>query len=483
MKNNTKRTLLLAAIPLLLGLPSCGEADNTIHFWCTFGEGAVRPAVQSAIDKFCELVKEKEGVDVKFSLDYQGDYNTLLDKVKKSFSAGGTPTIAVAYPDHVADYLAMEGTPGDYVYDLTKYVNDSEIGFTKQAYLGDSPDYDEDDFVTAFYEEGKQYQREGIYSLPFMKSSEVMAYNENAVLRAMKFWKPEITTASALRNYLSTISWTEFIEMNKVILQNKDQVISSLTCPIYYDSDANFLISKICQLEIPYASVDENGKGHIDFETGEARTKVEDLVTSIKEAYDAKLLETKGIANKYGSTAFQNQQCLFVIGSSGGSGYSMPKAGSFTANVVRVPSSATNPLNRNLYVTQGPTITFLKNRSLSNEENDRRMHYSWMLAKYLTNPEVNTNVTLLGSEGYIPVRDSAYETDLWIEWSQVGDMVTKAANTLVQDINGSYLTTKVFKGSASLREKIGGIIASVCKTGTPVSKAVGDAINAAKTQM
>jgi ABC-type glycerol-3-phosphate transport system substrate-binding protein len=106
-----------------------------------------------------------------------------------------------------------------------------------------------------------------------------------------------------------------------------------------------------------------------------------------------------------------------------------------------------------------------------------------MLAKYLTNPEVNTNVTLLGSEGYIPVRESAYETDLWIEWSQVGDMVTKAANTLVQDINGSYLTTKVFKGSAALREKIGGVIASVCKTGTPVSKAVGDAINAAKTQM
>jgi ABC-type glycerol-3-phosphate transport system substrate-binding protein len=253
--------------------------------------------------------------------------------------------------------------------------------------------------------------------------------------------------------------------------------------PLYYDSDANFLISKICQLEIPYASIGSDGKGHIDFETGAARTKTEELLTHIKGLYDDGVLRTKGTENKYGSDFFKNGLCLFTVGSSGGTGYSMPDGDAFKYNVCRVPSSSTNPENTNLYVSQGPTITFLKNGSLTQAENDRRMHYAWMFAKYITSTNVNADLALNHSEGYIPVRKSAFSTDLYNEWLENDDLVTKSADVLVNDIAGNYLNTKVFKGSAELREQVSGVIATICKQSISVTDALGSAINVAKTFM
>ena len=489
MKHNIKKLSILAVTPLLLGLASCG-GDNPspsgpveVHFWHTFGSGAVAPAVQAAADKFAQLVKENEGTEVKITLEYQGDYTTTREKIEKSFSAGTTPTIAVAYPDHVANYLALENNPGQFVYNLADYVNDEKIGFTKQAFLGENSRQGASDFIASFYDEGKQYAKEGIYSLPLYKSSEVMCYNEDALLREMKFWKPEIVSGDALKDYMTTLSWVDFIALCKDILVHKETVLNTMDVPLYYDSDANFFISKICQLEIPYASIDSNGKGHIDFETGAARTKAEELLTHIKGLYDDGVLRTKGTENKYGSDFFKNGKCLFTVGSSGGTGYSMPDGDAFKYNVCRVPSSSSNPENTNLYVSQGPTITFLKNSSLSSAENDRRMHYAWMFAKYITSTNVNADLALNHSEGYIPVRKSAFSTDLYNEWLENDVLVTKSADVLVNDIAGNYLNTKVFKGSAELREQVSGVIATICKQSISVTDALGSAINVAKTFM
>lgn len=450
----------------------------SFSFWTTFGQKNTE-AVEKAAANFAKIVKEKEGVDVNISVEYQGGYTDIENKITQGLSTGVTPTMAIAYPDHVANYLSNAN--GKFVYNIEDYMNDPVIGFGKQSYLGDASDssvFDADDFVDTFLDEGSHYVKDGYYSLPLMKSSEVMFYNKSAVSNAMKIYKPEMLSDDAVDEFIKTMSWDDLLELAEVAKNNKDKVLSTMETPIWYDSDGNFIISKMYQNDIPYSSVGEDGKGRIDFETGEARTKTENLIKEIKKNADDGLLTTKGVNGTYGSDAFKNGKVIFEIGSSGGTGYNSPEGGSIDVGIVKVPASNGNPL----YVTQGPTMTFLRSGSVSDEENDARMYYAWQFAKYLTNPDVNVYLCVYGSEGYLPVRHSAYETDNFIEFMDEGGIYAKSASVLINDIDGHYLNTDVFVGSAQLREKIGGALTNVLKgIKTDVSAAVSDAISDAKT--
>ncbi len=422
----------------------------TVPFWTTFGQKNGE-TLQAKADEFEEIILEEQGVEVEISLEYQGGYDDILNKITQGFSAGNIPTMAVAYPDHVANYLANEPEAGDYVYDVTPYMNDEAIGFGKQAYLGDEEGVD--DFVEAFVDEGTHYIREGYYSMPYMKSSEVMFYNFSAVKRAMKFYQPDIENDEAIKEFIATMTWDQLLELSEVALENKDSVLSTLEQPIYYDSDSNLFITKMYQEGIPYCSINDSGKGVIEFESGEARTNAEAMVTALKEAHDDDLLITKDVnEGKYGSDAFNSGKCLFEIGSSGGTGYQELTGDSI--GVCKVPASNENPL----YVSQGPTITFLKNPAKSDAENDLRMQYAWQFYKFITNAENNVFLCVYGSEGYVPVRYSAFDSEAYISFLEEGEVYAETAKVLIQEINGRYINSPVFQGSAGLRDQCGGII-------------------------
>ena len=164
-------------------LAGCGSKFNglTIEMWETFGQ-SLHDCVKDYAKEFAALVKEHEGVDLRINVKGKGTYSDILGKVRNSFTDSSTPTIAVAYPDHVADYMSYEKTPGEYVVDLHDYVYDSEIGFGKEAWLGDEDD--ETDFIEEFWKESIGYQREGVFSIPFLKSTEVMLYDFNMLWTA-----------------------------------------------------------------------------------------------------------------------------------------------------------------------------------------------------------------------------------------------------------------------------------------------------------
>ncbi len=274
------------------------------------------------------------------------------------------------------------------------------------------------------------------------------------------------------------MSWDELLELAEVAKNNKDKVLTTMETPIWYDSDSNFMISKMYQNNIGYSSVGSDGKGKIDFESGENRTKTEALVTELKKNYDDGLLTTKGVEGTYGSDAFKSGKVMFEIGSSGGTGYNSPEGGSIDVGIVKVPASNNNPL----YVSQGPTLTFLRSSACSNEENDAKMYYAWQFAKYLTNPDVNVYLCIYGSEGYLPVRYSAYATANYLAFMEEGEIYAQSAEVLIDDIDGHYLNSAVFVGSAQLREQIGGVLTQILKgTKTSVSEALDDAISNTKT--
>ena len=446
--------------------------DIEISFWHTFGKTLI-DAIQKKIDAYQSLVKKNEGVNVKITMRYQGSYDDINDKIGKGFSTSNIPTIAVAYPDHVADYLQAEGNnPGKYVVKLDSYMNDDKIGFGKETYLSD--EFGAADFVDAYLEEGQQYIREGTYSLPFLKSSEVMFYNIEGVKKAMAFYNPEIASNEAkIEQFLKTMTWDQFMDLCTSVKEHKSQIISALEVPAFYDSDSNLFISKMYQNGIPYSHVVENGYGYIDFKDEPYLTQAKTMVQGLKASYDAGLITTKGAFGTYGSNNFLQQKTLFSIGSTGGAGYNFPSSEDFHVGVCRVPASNNNPI----YVSQGPTLCLLKNPTDSDTLTASKVKYAWKFLKYITNAEINTSICFDGSEGYMPVRKSAYETDLFLDFMENDDEYSHTADVIINDIGNRFFNTAVFKGSTVLRDEVGGLIGDVFAGSKTIDECFKDAID------
>ena len=464
MKLKAKALLLLPLLAGGLSVTGCKDSYKglTIKFWHTFGQ-TVQDGLKPKIAAFQQAVKEKDGVDLRIQMVYQGSYDDIAKKIADGYSVNNRPTIAVAYPDNVADYLEIgKSSNKEFVVNLEKYINDANVGFGKEAWLGDLAGKDETDFVEEFYEEGKNYAVEGTYSLPFMKSTEIMFYNMTLLQYFMPGFNSTVgSSETAIKEYMSTISWETFMDLCQYIETNRADVSDSLEVAAWYDSDANFLVSKMYQNNIGYSSVNEQGKGNILFAEGENRTKLTTLLEGLNTQYHANYFTTKGIKNTYGSDFFTGEKCVFSIGSSGGSGYNFPQADAFQLGVCRVPASNNNPL----YVSQGPTLAIFNDNGLSTEKNEQTTLYAWKFLKYITNGQANAELCVNGSEGYAPVRYSAYETEFFQEFMEEGEQYAKCYDVIVNDINrnAGYLVAPAFKGSAALRDECGSLLTAAIK--------------------
>lgn len=456
-KNWNKMKLFLSIPLFLVSLFSCNqkneESSNTIYFWHTFGQN-LQDEIKSKINEFEKIIKDEEGVDVNIELSYIGSYDEIMTQIERGFAVGNSPTIAVAYPDHVANYLSHEDFDEEYVYNLETLMNDSTYGYGKNSYLGD--DKDSSDFVKAFYNESTSYLKEGTYSLPFMKSSEVLMYNKDIVENVLI---PNYdSTISDPSEFMKNLTWDKFIDLLRFVKEDMDSgkntYGTALETPLIYDSDSNLIISKLYQNNVDFISV-KDGKGSIDFNNDEAKA----IVKELKSNYDDGLLKTKGSNNnEYGSNSFTVGKCLFTIGSSGGAGYNDPGSASFSVGVCKVPYSNNSPL----YVTQGPTLTLLRSVGVSDEVNEFRKEYGWKFLKYITNTTNNPEICYLGSEGYVPVRESSYQVDFYKEYLSENDtFLAETSNVVVNDINGKYITTPTFKGSSAARDNVGSILTNV----------------------
>lgn len=458
------------------GNPSSSQAavssDTTsdainLTFWQTNGAG-LQNAFESYAKKFSDLVKTNENVTVNIEVSYQGGYDDIEKKIKNGFSTGDVPTLAIAYPDHVADYLAMDVQNRGYVVNLANYINDDKIGFGKESWLGDGA---VSDFVPAFYSEGTKYAKAGVYSLPFMKSSEVLFYNADRVLAYGKNYTPTgtaapLSTKSAIEAFLKSMTWDQFMDFCAYI--KAQDTGKTLVAPAFYDADENLFISQSYQQDIPYLSIKSDGTCSVDFNNDQAKA----MVKSLKKNYDDGLFVTKGTQGVYGSQNFVDQKTLFSIGSSGGTGYQDPK-GTFNAAAVKVPYAGTKPL----YVSQGPTLAILNNTSLSNEVNALRAKYAFKFVKYLTSTAVNTVLCANFSEGYSPVRTSCYSSEAYQNFlvDNEDTLIGKAAQVVTNDLSDKYLWSPAVKGSSKARDEVGGIITQVLMNKKTVDQAFSDA--------
>ena len=176
--------LLIASVSLagcVMPGGGCGgniTADGKTHitFWHAMGQSN-QVIIQEMIDSF-----EKAYPMFEVEQYSQGGYTDLRDKILNSIPVGEAPTIAQAYPDHIANYLNAKAAQ-----ELDSYIDDTKA-LSDYAYLhADFATYteqvgytaaDKADFVDAFYAEGAVYDTaKTMYCVPFNKSTEVLFYN------------------------------------------------------------------------------------------------------------------------------------------------------------------------------------------------------------------------------------------------------------------------------------------------------------------
>ena len=120
---------------------------------------------------------------------------------------------------------------------------------------------------------------------------------------------------------------------------------------------------------------------------------------------------------------------------------------------------------------------------MSDEINTSRSRLAWQFAKFLTNPDNNVRLCIEGSEGYLPIRYSAYDTEAYASYLEEGEIYAASARVLIDEINGRYYNSPVFPGSAQLRDQVGTIITTVLKDGKDIKTAFDTAITTTKTAM
>ena len=473
-----KKVSLLMLRLIIASLAGCNGGNNTkgkvvINFWHTFGQKP-ETALKNKVAEFTKKVKEKDGVDVEVVLSYQGGYKDMPSKVTTGIATGESPTIAIAYPDHVADYLALEGSDvGKYVANFDKFLKDSTATFGTDAYLGDT--MAESDMVKSYMDEGRSLQREGTYLIPLMKSTEIMTYNLDAAKKAVGYAYPDVPV-DRVAEFMKTITWEQLLNIARAAVEHKSEVSSKLEYPIYYDSDSNLFITELYQNKIGYSSIGNDGKGRVDFEESENLAKAKDIVAALKQAHDDGLLTTQGVEGTYASNSFKEAKTLFSIGSTGGTGYTIPDAGQFDTAFAKVPTMG----EQVAYISQGPSVCMLNNPGLEADENEAAIKYGWKLIKYLTSKQVNVSLCVAGSEGYSPVRESCYTTETYSDFIEDGEGYAEAALVTQNDIAGRYYNSAVFPGSATLRKEVGSLVTNVLNGKSALDDAFATAINNAK---
>ena len=487
-----KNKLLLAGIALLsisslVGCSSDNGGDSgklIIDFWHTFGD-AVGDGVNEAARRFEKLVKDNEGVDLEIEAVANYTYKTAKSYLTPTLTAGTNCVMAVSYADTVAELMALESTPGQYVVDMTSYLSNAEYGVGKDAYLGDRLPVS--DYVQSYLEEGKVFDRDnGQYVMPFLKSTEIMLYNQEAALKICEDYEPtKAMTEAQRKEFLSKMSWDDLIALGRLAVENKTKYgFNALEYPIYYDSDSNMVITQLEQLGIDYSKKDAQGNVVLGLDAGadaqnyaKAKKYFEDLVSWHQDG----ILTTKGINEGYASESFKSMKTIFTIGSSGGGGYSYPEAGSFTVGFARVPYRGTNSETPN-YISQGPSVIFLKNKKLSTELNNKKLLYAWKFYKYLTSTQQNLILSVNKSKGYVPVRTSCYQSESWITYMAKDENPSRSANIVVNVVNGHFLNSLVFKGSGTYRDGLSTVVAEVCG-GKSIDTKLADLINEVKLAM
>ncbi len=485
MKAKKAITMLPTIVLLLGGVTACGGSnDDTITFWVTFNDTYIQ-VIQNIVDEFTAIPGNE---DIKIEIvKKSGSYNDLEETLLESFPAGSYPNMALCYPDNVAYYLSA-----GHVVEMSKYMNDPEYG------------WDEDDRADVFenlVETGQELQVEGTWCLPFAASTEAMFYNADVLIGLDLFsYDNDINGGNALdAAYLNNLTWEElfnhlFPALNKGLNDDSNTTLyqyinaagNDYSGLMGYDSDDNLFITLAEQYGYGYTSVNTTtGLGSNDFnnagmknlmKTFNAQYQVKEEDNNVQyDGADFHYLTTEGTnGDNYTNSYFVNDGFLFSIGSTGGVHYQLD-GNSSQVGVAKIPQAKGKETRQ---ICQGPSICFF------DKGDDQQTMNAWRFYDYLTNTK---NTCYWGLEtGYMPIRESAYTTDNWIEMSDEskydGEELTYAQlYNFYAEVTDSLFVSPAFEGSSESRVQAGSIMTQ-CLLSTDIDAEINSIFKTAENQ-
>ena len=352
--------------------------EITIEFWHVYG--------QSKEALLLDYIAEFEALypNITVNATSQGGYDDLRNKTILAISAGNTPTMLVAYPDHVAGYLN-----GNAVIPLDDFIYDETWGI------------DIEDFIPSYIEENQQYQGGFMYSLPYSKSTEMMVFNKT-IFEANSIDIPmdRPLTFTELETYAATMVGDG---------PNQCEYL------INYDSSANFFINNVRMWNGGYT----NSSG--DILVDNANTIA--MLNYVEAKFESKMIALPLAWNQqYGSTNFKEGDACMTVGSTAGISYNVPE--DFEIGVAPIPQWDLD--NYPSAVQQGPNVAIME------DSTDAERLAAWLFIKYITDAEQTAKWSML--TGYLPVRTSGYESAVYQEFLSIASMEDPSTHTFSAEL-------------------------------------------------
>ena len=422
-------SILLAAMLLALalgGMTGCKKTEKikefempeggldtsreiTITFYHQMG-AALQNILNTAIADFNKIYP-----NIKVEHKSYGDYNGIRDQIKNEIAVGNPPNLAYCYPDHIAFYNVSGA-----VQTLDVLIEDATYGFTAEQIA---------DFVPAYYNEGKAFGDDKMYSLPVSKSTEVLYYNK---------------TFFEANNLTVPTTWEEMAAVCEQIKK-----IEPTCIPLGYDSEANWFITMCEQYGSPYTSA--TGENFLfDNETNR------NFIKEFRTWYEKKWVTTEELSGAYTSALFTGEnesgtRCYMCIGSTGGATYQQPTQTNgkfeFEVGIASVPQI--DPANPKV-ISQGPSICVFKNAD------SQEVLASWLFAKFLAT-DVTFQASVSMNNGYAPVIQSVAQNPIYAEFLESASTANIQAYAVKVALaqKDAYYVSPAFNGSSVARDQVG----------------------------
>ena len=395
----------------------------TIKFYHTMGAN-LRTVLEKYIVEFNKLYPN---ITVEHS--QEGGYDDVRDKISTELTVGDQPNIAYCYPDHVALYnLTGAVVPLDMFIANTATQTGADghtetFGLTQEQI---------DDFIEAYYNEGKEFGDGKMYTMPLSKSTEVLYYNKT-------FFDANGLTPPK--------TWDELEVVCQQIL-----AIDPTCIPLGYDSESNWFITMTEQLNTPYTSA--TGEEHFLFDTAENHA----FMLEFTDWYTKGYITTQEIYGAYTSGLFVAQsgtKSYMSIGSSAGATHQRPTAqadGSypFEVGITTVPQA--DPSNPKV-ISQGPSLCIFTGEK-------QEVLASWLFVKFLTT-NVNFQAEFGMTSGYVPVIESVAQNEIYSNFlaqADGGDYIAALSAKVCLEQKDAYYTSPAFNGSSVARDQVGALV-------------------------
>ena len=413
----------------------------------------------SYIEEFQELYP-----NITVNHDRKGGYDDVLNAIKTEIGSNSLEAnLAYCYSDHVAYYNKSRC-----VQTLDKFIYNNQVDENGNYVYGMS-DEQIDDFIDSYWNEGKSYGDDLMYTLPLYKSTDLMFYNVDV------FNKHNLSVPTHwFSNDANDTTSMEYVCGKLRSLYPNDY-------PLGIDSEANMFITMCEQYGSPYTSATGD---HYLFNNDTNK----EFVKKFAEWYSKGYLTTGEISGAhYCSSLFTNlsddsAKVFMGIGSSAGASKQLPDQSSplkFEVGIAPLPQmDVSNPKA----ISQGPNMCIFKN------DDQQKVMASWLLLRYLT-----TNLTFQAEmsidSGYIPAIESVFENAHFMKWYTQANGNSKEGLTALSvktslDNQQMFYTSPAFVGSSQARTQVGKLLTSALQetnlTDETLNKLFMDAVDACK---